>query len=82
MRGDAAPFPGHPKRPYSDDDLAEKLRENMRPFAGKPACEKLVAFLDSIDRTSSVRDLAALLAFDVGADINGLPRNSNIGKSA
>ena len=24
------------QNPYSDDDLAEKLRENMRPFAGKP----------------------------------------------
>ena len=69
-QGDAAPFPGHPKNPYLDEDLSEKLRENMRPFAGDPATEKLVAFLDSIDCTSSVRDLTALLAFDGGATIN------------
>jgi 2-methylcitrate dehydratase len=62
--GDAAPFPGHPKSPYSDRDLAEKLRENMRPFAGKPRVEKLVAFLDSMSPTSSVRDLTGMLAFD------------------
>jgi 2-methylcitrate dehydratase len=69
-KGDAAPFPGHPKNPYSDDDLAEKLRENMRPFAGDRATEKLVAFLGSIDRTASVRDLTALLAFDGGASVS------------
>jgi 2-methylcitrate dehydratase len=66
-RGDAAPFPGHPKNPYSDRDLAEKLRENMRPFAGGPRTEKLVAFLDSMSGASSVRDLAGLLAFDESA---------------
>ena len=68
-QGDAAPFPGHPKNPYLDEDLAEKLRENMQPFAGDPATEKLVAFLHSIDRMSSVRDLTTLLAFNVGAEI-------------
>ena len=56
-QGDAAPFPGHPKNPYSDHDLTEKLRENMRPFAPDPATERLVAFLNSIDCKSSVRDL-------------------------
>jgi len=65
--GDAAPFPGHPKNPYSDRDLAEKLRENMRPFAGESRVEKLVAFLDSMSPTSSVRDLTGMLAFDVNA---------------
>jgi hypothetical protein len=49
-----------------DEDLTEKLRENMRLFAGDPATERLVAFLGSIDCTSSVRDLTALLAFDGG----------------
>jgi 2-methylcitrate dehydratase len=70
VRGDAAPFPGHPKRPYSDDDLAEKLRENMTPFAGKPACEKLVAFLASVEHTASVRDMTALLALDISKNID------------
>jgi 2-methylcitrate dehydratase len=70
VHGEAAPFPGHPKNPYSDDDLAEKLRENMRPFAGDAATEKLVAFLASIERTANVRDLTALLAFDASAIID------------
>jgi 2-methylcitrate dehydratase len=65
--GDAAPFPGHPKNPYSDRDLADKLRENMRPCAGESRVEKLVAFLDSMSPTSSVRDLTGMLAFDANA---------------
>ena len=65
--GDAAPFPGHPKNPYSDRDLAEKLRENMRPCAGESRVEKLVAFLDSMSPTSSVRELTGMLAFDANA---------------
>ena len=68
--GEAAPFPGHPKNPYSDADLAEKLRENMRPFAGVAATERLVAFLQSLDGGSAVRILAGLLAFESDAVIN------------
>ena len=63
VHGDAAPFPGHPKKPYSDDDLAEKLRENMTPFASEQASEMLIAFLGSIELTTSVRNMTALLAF-------------------
>jgi 2-methylcitrate dehydratase len=70
VHGDAAPFPGHPKKPYSDDDLAEKLRENMTPFAGKAASEKLIAFLASIDGATGVRDLTALLALDTSKNID------------
>jgi 2-methylcitrate dehydratase len=66
--GDAAPFPGHPKNPYSDKDLAEKLRENMRPFAGAPCTERLVAFLNAMHGTSSVRDLTELMVFDANLD--------------
>jgi len=68
VRGDAAPFPGHPRNPYSDRDLADKLRENMRPVAGEAWTERLVAFLDSLNGTSSARDLTALLAFDAAID--------------
>jgi len=68
--GAAAPFPGHPKNPYSDRDLADKLRENMRPFGGEPRTERLVAFLDSMTRTSRVRDLTSLLAFDANTGTN------------
>jgi 2-methylcitrate dehydratase len=69
VHGEAKPFPGHPKNPYSDEELAEKLRENMTPFAGKPTTEKLAAFLASIERADSVRELTALLAFDASASI-------------
>ena len=70
VQGDAAPFPGHPKNPYSDRDLAEKLWENMRPIAGPAATERLVAFLGATDKGSNVRALTALLAFDADAAIN------------
>jgi 2-methylcitrate dehydratase len=68
VHGDAAPFPGHPSNPYSDRDLADKLRENMRPVAGEAHTERLVAFLDSLSGTASARDLTALLAFDGDID--------------
>jgi len=68
-RGDAAPFPGHPKKPYSDGDLAEKLRENMQPFAAEAATERLIAFLQTRVETASLRELTALMAFDVDAGI-------------
>jgi 2-methylcitrate dehydratase len=64
IHGDAAPFPGHPKNPYSDQDLADKLSENMRPIAGEPRTEKLVAFVNALNPGSSVRELTSLLAFD------------------
>jgi 2-methylcitrate dehydratase len=64
VHGDAAPFPGHPRNPYSDRDLADKLRENMRPVAGEVRTEQLVGFLDSLSRASRVRELTGLLAFD------------------
>src|SRR5712671_968311 len=70
IRGDAAPFPGHPKNPYSDDDLAEKLRENMTPFSGKQLSEQLIAFLASIEHAASVRNLTALLAFDASKKVD------------
>jgi 2-methylcitrate dehydratase len=69
--GAAAPFPGHPKNPYSDRELAEKLRENMRPAAGEARTERLVGFLDAMTKGSRVRDLTALLAFDANVGING-----------
>jgi 2-methylcitrate dehydratase len=62
VRGEARPFPGHPKNPFSDEDLAEKLKENMEPFAGAERTAKLARCLASIETLRSVRDLTALLA--------------------
>jgi 2-methylcitrate dehydratase len=70
VHGEAAPFPGHPKNPYSDADLAEKLRENMQPFAGAAATERLIAFLQSLDGGSGVRLLVGQLSFESDAVIN------------
>jgi len=42
----------------------------MRPFAGEPRTERLVAFLESMNRTSLVRYLTSLLAFDANTGIN------------
>jgi 2-methylcitrate dehydratase len=61
VHGEAKPFPGHPNNPFSDDDLAEKLTENMEPFAGPEQTARLARHLDAIE-TRPVRDLMALLA--------------------
>jgi 2-methylcitrate dehydratase len=63
VHGTAAPPPGHPKNPFSDADLAAKLRENMEPFAGAARTEKLVTLLASIEGKRA-RDLTGLLALD------------------
>jgi 2-methylcitrate dehydratase len=62
VRGDAKPFPGHPKNPFTDDDLAGKLEENMAPFAGPERTAKLARCLNSIETLKSVREMTALLA--------------------
>lgn len=71
VHGDARPFPGHPKNPFSDDDLDGKLRENVEPVAGLSQTAKLAVMLRAMEKVGSVRDLTALLAFD--SDIDGAP---------
>jgi len=70
VRGDAKPFPGHPKHPFSDEDLAAKLTENMEPFAGSERTEKLGRCLSSIESLKSVRDLTGLLALPEGSGVD------------
>jgi len=69
VHGEAKPFPGHPNNPFSDDDLEEKLRENMAPFAGPEQTARLARHLDAIE-TRSVRDLTALLALTDSSGID------------
>ena len=71
MHGDAKPFPGHPKNPFSDDDLDGKLRENVEPVAGLSQTAKLAVMLRAMEKVGSVRELTALMAFD--SDIDGAP---------
>jgi 2-methylcitrate dehydratase len=61
VHGEAKPFPGHPNNPFSDEDLAEKLTENMAPFAGAEQTARLSRYLDAIE-TRPVRELTKLLA--------------------
>jgi 2-methylcitrate dehydratase len=61
VHGEAKPFPGHPKNPFSDEDLCEKLTENMEPFAGPEQTARLARYLDAIE-TRPVRELTKLLA--------------------
>ncbi len=62
IHGDAKPFPGHPTNPFSDDDLAGKLKENMEPFAGPERTARLARCLGTVETLESLRELTALLA--------------------
>lgn len=63
VHGDARPFPGHHKNPFSDADLNEKLRENVEPIAGARRAAKLTSLLWSLDKVRNTRELTRLLAF-------------------
>jgi 2-methylcitrate dehydratase len=72
VHGQARPFPGHPRNPFSDADFEGKLRENAEPFLGAAQTRRLTETLFAIDRTGSVRDLTALLAIDGPTDIDAV----------
>ncbi len=69
VRGEAKPFPGHPKNPFTDDDLAGKLKENMEPFAGAEQTARLARHLDAIE-THKVRDLTAMLMLAASSGVD------------
>src|SRR5438552_12206683 len=70
VRGDARPFPGHHKNPFSDAALDEKLRENVEPVAGAQRAARLTELLWSLDKVESTRELTKLLAFGGKIDID------------
>jgi 2-methylcitrate dehydratase len=63
VRGDARPFPGHHKNPFSDADLNAKLRECVEPVAGAKRAGQLGSLLWSLDKVRNTRELTKLLAF-------------------
>ncbi len=67
FHGEALPFPGHPKNPFSDADIDGKLRENVEPVAGAERTAQLAACLRSME-SRTTRELTALLAFPVDID--------------
>jgi len=70
VKGDARPFPGHHKNPFSDSDLNEKLRENVEPIAGAQRAARLTSLLWSLDKVKNTRDLTKLLALSSKIDID------------
>jgi len=70
VHGDARPFPGHHKNPFTDADLNEKLRENVEPVAGAQRAARLTELLWSLDKVKSTRELTKLLAFSGKIDID------------
>jgi 2-methylcitrate dehydratase len=78
VHGEAKPFPGHPKAPFSDADLAEKIRLNAEPFAGKALTEKIIRALATVEKLDDVGSLTSLLAFDSGVAMpHGATRSSD-----
>jgi 2-methylcitrate dehydratase len=63
VHGDARPFPGHHKNPFTDEDLNAKLRECVEPVGGAKRTAALASALWSLERMKSTRELAKLLAF-------------------
>ncbi len=70
VHGAATPFPGHPRKPFSDADFAAKLKENAQPHLGADQTERLTAALFAIERAGCVADLTALLACPAESDID------------
>ncbi|WP_218274565.1 MmgE/PrpD family protein [Paraburkholderia piptadeniae] len=68
IKGEARPFPGHPKNPFIDADLEAKLRENAAPWGGEERIERLTDQLFSLDTLTNTRSLTELLAFDAPID--------------
>ncbi|WP_157220100.1 MmgE/PrpD family protein [Flavisphingomonas formosensis] len=70
VHGAAQPFPGHPKAPFTDAEIEEKLRYNAEQFAGKGETDAIIALLSKAETMANVRDLTALLTFDCAANIS------------
>jgi 2-methylcitrate dehydratase len=68
--GEAAPSPGHPRVPFTDADLAAKLRENVESIAGAEATTGLMQLLFKVEQIKTVRDLTARLALDESSGVD------------
>jgi 2-methylcitrate dehydratase len=67
FHGAAKPFPGHPKSPFSDADLQQKLHTNAEPFAGSALTQRIIEALESFERLDHVGAFTTLLAFEPAA---------------
>lgn len=64
VHGRALPFPGHPKAPFSDAEIAQKLVANAEAFADRDRIDRIVATLHGFETVAAVTDFTELLAFD------------------
>lgn len=64
LHGDAKPFPGHPKAPFTDEDIAQKVTQNAQPFAGPETTKRIIEALRTFETFANVRDFTSILAFD------------------
>lgn len=62
--GAAQPFPGHPKAPFTDEDIAQKVTQNALPFAGQAATDRIIEALKTFETFGNVQDFTETLAFD------------------
>jgi 2-methylcitrate dehydratase len=67
VHGAAKPFPGHPKAPFSDAQLEQKVRSNAEPVAGKAVTDQIVEALGTMERIDNMATFTSLLAFDSAA---------------
>ncbi len=64
VHGKALPFPGHPKAPFTDADIAQKVTANALPFAGQAVTDQIIAALGRFEQIANVREFTEILAFD------------------
>lgn len=64
VHGEAKPFPGHPKAPFSDVDIAQKVTQNALPFAGQEVTDRIIDALVNFERFANVKEFTQILAFD------------------
>lgn len=71
VHGAALPFPGHPKAPFTDAEIAEKVAVNATQFAGQAVTDRIVTKLGQFDKLANVREFTEILAF-AWADQNAM----------
>lgn len=62
--GEAAPPPGHPRRPFDEAEMLDKLRANAGPVLGEAGVARLTGAIDALAAADSIAPLAAALAVD------------------
>lgn len=64
VHGEAKPFPGHPKAPFTNEEIAQKVTQNAMPFAGPAVTEQIIEALGTFEAVTNVRDFTEILSFD------------------